>query len=91
MTDALKHFVVFSQFLLLLFREVLLVARLTFEWQRVVRVLGMLFVENVILPIFPVGEVLLITALSYDRFLLIVGPFYQFLFWLHLEILVRVV
>lgn len=47
--------------------------------------------ENVILPILPVGEVLLITALSYDRFLLIVGPFYQFLFWLHLEILVRVV
>lgn len=74
--DGLQHFVVFSQFSLLLLGEILLVRRLTFEWQRVEWVLWVLLMENVVLTIFPVGEVFLVGRLAYDGFFLVVSLFY---------------
>jgi hypothetical protein len=75
----------------LLFREVLLVARLSLERKRVEWVLRMLLVKNVILPIFPVGEVLLIGALADDWFSLIIRSFYYSFFRLNPEVFVGIV
>jgi hypothetical protein len=75
LADRLKHFVVFFQFLLLFQGEILFVRRLTLERQRVERVLRVLLVENVVLTIFPVGEVFLVRGLPYDWFFFSVSFF----------------
>ena len=75
LANGFEHFVVFSQFFLLFLGEILFVRRFTFEWQRVEGVLRVLFVENVVLAIFPVGEVFLIGGLGYDRLFFSVSPF----------------
>ena len=58
--DCLKHLLVLFQFLLLLLRKVLRIARLALERQRVVGILRTLLMEDVLLSILPVRERLLV-------------------------------
>lgn len=90
LANLFEHFVVLLQFPLLLFREVLFVARLTFEGQRVEWVLRMLLMEDVIIAVLPIRETFLVGRLANNRLPLIVGPLDHLLLWLHLEILVSV-
>ena len=61
-----------SEFSLLLFGEVLLIAGFTLERKRVKRILGMLFVEDIILTVLPIGEILLVRGALKDGFPFIV-------------------
>ena len=60
LTDTFQHFVVLPQFLILLLGETLRIRGLTLERQRVDWVLRLLFVEDVLVSILPVGEGFLI-------------------------------
>ena len=64
LSDWFQHVVMFSQFSLLLLSEILLVIRISFEWQRVEWVLRMFFMENIIVTILPIWETFLIKWLT---------------------------
>ena len=77
-----------SQFALLDLVEALLIARVAFEGERVERVLGVLFVVDVIDSISPVGERLLVARLTQNRLSLVLMLSDLLQFWFDFELFV---
>jgi len=77
-----QHLVMFTKLSLLLLREWLLIWGLAFEWQRVVWVLRCFFMENIVLPISPVGKSFRVWGVAENRFIFVLSYSYFLLLWL---------
>ena len=75
------------EFTLLLFGERLLVGGFAFEWQRIVGVLRGFLVEDIVLPVAPVGESLRVRGVTQYGLIFILCDSYFLLFRLCLKVL----